>query len=87
MENKSAQQIFRELYPATELHLRTEHPVKYQCYIEAMEAYAAQFSRPVTDEEIDAMFPYASSPEDYWKNIEAMREGAKALRDKLEGKG
>jgi hypothetical protein len=48
---------------------------------EVMVGHLNRLSRPVTDDEIDAMFPYASSP------IEAMREGAKALRDKYEGKG
>lgn len=47
-----------------------------------------RLSRPVTDAEIDAMFPISKN-----SNIGqvtqqyAKREGAKALRDKLEGKG
>jgi hypothetical protein len=55
--------------------------------IQAMQSYASQFARYVTDEEIDAMFPYPELPiwDNYASLIQIQREAAKAMRDMIFG--
>lgn len=79
---KSAEEVLREF--------ELDDSIYRNVIIQAIQTYASQFARYVTDEEIDAMFPYllvgSVREQTKWNEMQEMRRiGAKAMRDMIFG--
>lgn len=72
---KSAEEVLKLMVDEMPFHL---HDSIKPYILEAMQIYASQTARYVTDEEIDAMWPYETTLAILYR-----REGAKAMRDKI----